>query len=264
MSTEAVTTFHALAEWLLHADPDSPEWQLESRCRGWTNDDILIHLTCTMRELVKPDLLPPPDTTSIERTNDLQVAAFQDGTVVEHLTEYARLLPDALTVLADLQTEAMRDETFDLFDAGVYPVHLCADALVFDHYCHLVHDMTLGRALPPIPPKLIEPALAVSTGWLVAGIPEMSGAPLNAALTSPVGLHITGTGGGMWTLTAGPQGQDIAECRPSSGLPATSIQTSAPDFMLWGTHRSPLRELRVTFAGDQVLAESAAQVIHVY
>lgn len=264
MSAEAVTTFRGLADWVQSADPDSPSWGFGSNCPGWTNGDILIHLVCTIRELVEPEALPSPDTTSIERTNDLQVQAFRAGTVREHLAEYTRLLPGALTVLADLQADTLRDETFDLFDAGIYPVHLNAEALAFDHYCHLAHDMTLDAALPAISPALVDPALAASTRWLVAGIAQMSGARLATALTQPVGLRIEGPGGGTWLLSAPSGSTALAECQPTHSLPATTIETSSSDFMLWGTHRRHLFECAIFYGGDEGLARSVAAAVHVY
>lgn len=264
MSEEAVTTFRGLADWLLTVDPEAPAWQLESKCSGWTNQDILIHLTCTIRELVEPASLPPPDTTSIERTNDRQVACFRGGSVADDLAEYARLLPDAVAVLVDLQSDAKADETFDLFDAGVYPVHLGADALVFDHYCHLAHDATLGSVLPPIRSELAEQAIASAIQWLVAGIPQMSGAGLLTALTEPVGLRITGPGGGSWRLSASDERAVIAECVASPALPSTVIETSASDFMLWGTLRRDRAECRLALRGHTDVADAVAASIHVY
>ena len=262
MSAEAVSTFRGLAAWLLTADPDSPAWKLESRCSGWTNEDVLIHLACTLRELVEPETLPAPVPGAIERTNDVQVEAFRGGGSRFHLAEYRRLLPDALDVLESLQSDDVADETFSLDDAGVYPVHLSAEALAFDHYCHLAHDVTLGAALPPIPVELVEPALAASTRWLVAGIPQMSGARLADALVAPVGLHITGPGGGVWLLSASDA--HLAECTPVKVLPATAIETDAAAFMLWGTLRAERATCEVTLLGDAELADAVAAAIHVY
>ncbi len=262
MSAEAVRTFRGLAEWLLTADPDSPAWRLESRCPGWTNEDVLIHLACTLRELVEPETLPTPVPGAIERTNDVQVDAFRGGDSRFHLAEYRRLLPAALDVLESLQSEDLADETFSLDDAGVYPVHLSAEALAFDHYCHLAHDVTLGTALPPIPAELVEPALAASTRWLVAGIPQMSGARLAEALVTPVGLRITGPGGGAWQLSA--SGAHVADCAPADVLPPTVIETDAADFMLWGTLRAERATCAVILLGDAELADAVAGTIHVY
>ena len=180
------------------------------------------------------------------------------------LAEYVRLLPDALAALAHLQSDAIRDQTFDLFDAGVYPVHLAPDALVFDHYCHLAHDVTIGEALPPCPPVVAADALAYSTGWLVAGIPQMSGAPLASALAGPVGLRISGPGGGAWLLSPPDSEAGPVECMPVEHLPETTIDTEASDFILWGTKRRSLESCSVALAGDQLLAEKVGAAIHVY
>lgn len=264
MSAEAVTTFRGLADWVQSAHPDSPSWAFDSNCPGWTNVDILIHLACTIRELVEPESLPSPDTSSIERTNDLQVDAFRFGTVREHLAEYTRLVPEALTVLAGLQGDDVHDQSFDLFDAGVYPVHLCAEALVFDHYCHLVHDVTLTGALPPVPPHLVEPAVAASMRWLVSGIPQMSGRRLAAALEAPVGLRINGPGGGAWLLSPPTSEEGFVECTPVERLPETWIDTQASAFILWGTRRCSREACSVALRGDRLLAQRVAAAIHVY
>jgi len=264
MSAGAVSTFNRLADWLLTADPDSPAWELESRCSGWTNADILIHLACTLRELVEPDSLPAPDTTSIERTNDRQVAAFLTRTAREHIAEYRRLLSAAQVVLADLQSDAMRDQTFDLFDAGVYPAHLGADALVFDHYCHLVHDATLGDALSPLASGLAAEALGVSTGWLIAGIPQMSGPALADALQQSVTLELSGPGGGAWLLDRTDDGKVDVEPITDGGPPAGgAIRSTTEAFMLWGTHRVDWRHTEVRAADDPITA-AVLDAIHVY
>lgn len=264
MSDAGVEAFRGLADWVISIDGSSDAWQQPSRCPGWTNQDILIHLACTLRELVEPETLPPPVGGAIERTNDVQVEAFRGHSSEHDLGEYRRLLPDALTVLDSLQSEDQSDETFSLEDAGVYLVHLSADALAFDHFCHLANDMTFGSALPPIPADLVDPAIAASTGWLVAGIPQMSGRALAESLLTPVGLRITGPGGGSWLLSAAGAGGGLAECEPTSSLPETVIVTHATDFMLWGTLRRPRQDTEVVLSGDMALAAAVADAIHVY
>jgi len=68
-------------------------------------------------------------------------------------------------------------------------VQLSADALVLDHYCHLVHDSTLGVALPQPPDRLADQVLGVSSGWLVAGLSQMSGPALAEAIMRAAGLR---------------------------------------------------------------------------
>jgi len=53
------------------------QWRTPSACPGWTVHDVFIHMTCTLREVVEPDTLPPSVPGNIERSNDAAVAALR-------------------------------------------------------------------------------------------------------------------------------------------------------------------------------------------
>lgn len=235
------------------------DWARPSACPGWTVHDIFIHLTCTLREIAAPDTLPTPVPGSIERSNDAAVAAFRRQTPEETLQDYRALAPDALDGLVAMQDEPVASEIVDFDDAGCYPTHLVADSLVFDHFCHLRHD--LGGSGPlkvEIDPT--EEVMRSSLEWLMAGLPQMSPARLAQALDAPVALELTGPGGGTWTLRRTESGVQIF--REGADAAARLIST-ADQFLRWGTHRQPWQEV-LTISGEPALAGAVASAIHVF
>ena len=200
----------------------------------------------------------------IEATNEVQVAAFRAATPAAAFDDYAEQLPGALAALAELQGTELSSETFSLENAGTYPVHLAAESLVFDHYCHLRHDVTVEPAvLPALPEELCVEALHWAVRWLVAGLPQMSPRALDDVLTSPVSLELTGPGGGRWTLhPAQPRGGRVSVAEDVDS--GTIVSSPADDFVRWGTKRTPWRDAAVVLRGDTALAQGVADAIHVF
>ena len=262
VTAAAVPVLTRLSEHLLAArDRTSTDWSLPSACRGWSNGDVLIHLACTLRELSAPETLPAPVQDDIEATNEVQVAAFRGATIESAFADYAAQLPPAL---AQLQAPELSAETLSLENAGVYPVHLAAESLVFDHFCHLRHDLTMGPdALAPLSDDLCAEALHWAVRWLIAGLPQMSPPALADVITGPVALKLTGPGGGAWTIYPAPGG--ARRVAVATGVDASTIVgCSGDDFMRWGTKRQPWRKAGVRVRGDEALAEAVLDHIHVF
>lgn len=269
MTAQAVQALERLGEVVLGLPSrlGAGDWNRPSACRGWSVHDVLIHLTATLREVVDPDSLPSPVSGDIEATNDRHVEHFRGYTPGQTMGTYAELLPVALAGLQQMQTPANRDLQVDFDNAGKYPAHLVADSLVFDHYCHLRHDLIEPRGpldLPQLPAarEYLEPSIT----WLMAGLPQMSPATLADQLTEPVRLFLSGEGGSSWTLRSNGSGQVVAEPSTRHDAAVATIITDADAFILWGTGRVDSAEAASMLAirGKRELGRRVQQHIHVY
>lgn len=269
MSAQAVDALQRLGDFVLNLAPrlDAGAWNHPSACPGWSIHDVMIHLTATLREVVDPDSLPAPVGGDIEATNDKHVAHFRAETPSQTIEAYRTLLPAAMTELRNMQAPAARDTLVDFDNAGKYPAHLVADSLVFDHYCHLRHDMIEPRGpldLPQLPPAkdFLEPSMA----WLMAGLPQMSPRTLADQLTQPVRLFLSGEGGSSWILRKTTNGTVTAEQTDKHNTAAATIITDADAFILWGTGRVSPAEAATLLAirGNRDLGRRVQQHIHVY
>jgi len=263
MTASAIPALAALADTVLELgnNLNHDDWNTPSACPGWSVHDVVVHLTCTLREIVDPAGLPGPVPGSVERTNDAAVNAYRGRNPQDTLSDYRTLLHPALTGLRDLQTGPAAAETVDFDDAGKYPAHLIADSLVFDHYCHLRHDLA-GRGPLRITVPADPPTLTASRIWMLAGLPQMSPPRLTQVLADPVGLDLAGPGGGSWILRT-VAGQVTVQPGPTEDTAARLIST-VDDFMLWSTHRIDWRDAALTQEGDREIARQAADAVHVF
>jgi uncharacterized protein (TIGR03083 family) len=262
MTTTAATALPALTEVVLGlgAQLVARDWSRPSACPGWTVHDVVVHLTCTLREVVAPDALPEPVVGSIERTNDVAVAAFRDRSPRQTLEDYRELVEPAVANLRRMQAEPTASEIVDFQDAGRYPTHLVADSLVFDHHCHLRHDLG-GRGPLKLEIEADEGVTSSTLEWLMAGLPQMSPPRLTAALDAPVELELTGAGGGTWTLQ---RVDDQVDVLPGARNGAARLSSTADEFLLWGTHRINWEDSTMRLQGDRDLATRVASAIHVF
>jgi len=244
----------------------SDDWSRPSACSGWTVQDILIHLNCTLREVVSPESLPAPVAGDIEASNEVGVAAFRTQKPEETLADYRAMIDAAIDGLAQLQVPPASDEAIDMDNAGVYPAHLLADSLVFDHYCHLRHDIYAPHGpinAPTVTP--LDDIVRSSLDWLLAGLPQMSPKSLAASVTAPVRLHLTGVAGGQWIIA--PSGVNPSVTPDVGSMePAAVITSDTDDFLRWGTKRASAeeRDRMVRLDGDLELAHRVLTAIHVF
>ncbi|CAN5488900.1 hypothetical protein BH23ACT3_BH23ACT3_13110 [soil metagenome] len=229
------------------------EWQLPSDCEGWRVQDVIAHMSAVFvtvcgGETARAD--PPSDDA--ERNADAAVEERRYWSTFDVAAEYERSSEAAIAALAALQEPPMADTVIPLGNLGHHPMHVLADALVFDHYCHLRHDLLapggpLARPDLPSDDLRLDPAVT----WMLAGLPQMCADGL-APLDRPIDLVFEGPGGGTWHLRPG---SPLVEVVPGSAADAAATVTSnAHDFVSWGTARRPWRELGVQISGDEVYA----------
>ncbi|WP_420450592.1 maleylpyruvate isomerase N-terminal domain-containing protein [Ilumatobacter sp.] len=236
------------------------EWAMRSGCDGWTVKDLVAHMSSNYKEVVEPSD-PPAEPVDLpaERMMDLLVAPRTDWTNEQVRDEYLEYCDGALAAMGALQEEPAASTVIALADLGSYPMNQLADAYAFDHYCHLRIDLLapdgpIRRELPPTDDDQLGPAV----GWMLTGLPQMQPGLVDQ-LSGRLRLELTGPGGGAWDLVRG--GDDIVVEAPDGDADAT-VTSSAHDFVLWGTVRTPWRE-SCTVTGDEAMAATFLDALNI-
>jgi uncharacterized protein (TIGR03083 family) len=227
------------------------EWGLPSRCAGWSVQDLVAHTGSNFKVVVEPDSAPADPPPVAEDLQELLVAQRRDWTPDQVAEEFLAYVQPALGAFRALQEEPAASSPVTLSELGTYPLHALADAFAFDLWCHLYVDLLAPTG--PVQRPVQEPEddlLRPAVGWMLTGLPQMCPS-VGKVLDRPLALHLTGPGGGSWTLSPGAPHPVVSEGREGAAAVATS---AAVDFVLWGTGRLPWRQ-NVALEGDTALAE---------
>ena len=216
------------------------EWDLPSDCAGWAVRDVYAHMAGSLHGVVDPAHLHTSDD-DIETAMEIGVAERRSWPVADVITEYETFSAQAIDNFAALQGNDMSAMEIPMGNLGTHPLHLLANAFVFDAYCHLRNDLLApyGPLERPVPdPSAAH--LAPIMEWMLAGLPQMCAAEL-AFMDAPVVLELVGDGGGAHLI--GPD-----------GAPRATITTTPDAFVRWGTRRRPWRDEGVVITGDEAYA----------
>jgi uncharacterized protein (TIGR03083 family) len=243
---------------------NAEEWATPSDCAGWRVQDVVTHMGAVCQQVVEPGSMPAV-AGDVEATQDQAVALRKDWTPEQVLEDYEQRSAAVLEALAGLQAPGIADSPITLDNLGTHPLHLLANALAFDHFCHLRNDILrpngpIDRPAPPADDLRLEATME----WLLSGLPQMAAEPLRAAVSKPLALRLGGPGGGEWTLRpAEGDGLVTLEEGADPGAAAT-VSSTAEDFVVWGTQRRSWRERAVEVEGDEAYAASVLDAIHVF
>lgn len=262
MTAEGVAALSADREAVLTLAMDlgSSEWEAPSDCAGWRVQDVIAHLANTFRAVADPAAMPPGVPGHLEASQDAQAAAHRDWTPWEVVADYEAVSAAALDRLDRWQGPPPLMTLVHIEDAGYHPLHLVANALAFDHFCHLRNDILkpLGPIHRPAPPA-DDLRVGATLEWLMAGLPHMSSS-LRSILTEPVVLSLTGPGAGSWTMVS-----EDGEIRLGRGMwAATTVRGRTTDFIVWATHRRPWTAFELEISGDRMYAEAVLEAIHLF
>jgi uncharacterized protein (TIGR03083 family) len=242
------------AEVVASLVPD--EWARPSRCTGWTVQDLVAHTGSNFRVLAEPPdpSAPAPQVDTAEQLQDLLVAQRRGWSSADVAAEFRDNVKPALGALAAMQDEPLASGSITLTDLGTYPMHALADAFAFDLWCHLTVDLLAPTGPVERPqPKATDELLGPAVGWMLTGLPQMCPS-VSTVLDRPLGIRLTGPGGGEWTLLPGEPALTVV---PGLQDPAATATSATVDFVLWGTTRTPWRD-SVEVVGD---AEYAGRVL---
>lgn len=233
---------------------DQTEWHAASASPGWRVRDVIAHLAVGARALVDP--IPLADDVVLpenrERQHDLHVALRHGWSTDEVLDEFVDFAGQRLERIPAFQDEPLASNEIEIPGLGSYPMHAVANALAFDYYLHLYHDICgptgpVRRDLPAVTHDEMYPVVQ----WMMWGLPQMQGPELDDALFAPITLELTGPGASTWTIRRpDPTGGLVVEETGGADIVVTSPATA---FASWGTKRSSWHGA-CTVDGDVVTA----------
>ena len=214
------------------------EWATASGCEGWRVQDVVQHMAAVFQQIADPASIDSGDSGRAEVSAEVPVQARKDWTIDEVVAAYDEWSEKGVAALAALQEPPMSETVVPLSDLGSHPLHLLGNAIVFDHYCHLRHDIGAAVDRAAMLPRE-DDALTATREWMLAGLPQMCAVELGAVAPQAVNVVFEGPAGGSFLLAPGSDGWTVSE---GADPDAPTIFTSVHDFVSWGTRRSDWRD----------------------
>jgi uncharacterized protein (TIGR03083 family) len=231
------------------------EWRADSGCTGWRVQDVACHMASVYHSIADPSTIEGGTSPDVEENAEVPVQARRDWTPEQVIAEYVEWSEKGIAAMTGMQEEPLASMVIPLANLGSHPMHILANAIVFDHYCHLRHD--IGRAVAraaELPHD--DAALRATLEWMLAGLPQMCATAL-AGCEQAVNLVFDGPGGGSYLLAPVPGGEGWA-VTDGADPEAPSVFSSAHDFVSWGTKRRDWREVARLDADPGVADRAAA------
>jgi uncharacterized protein (TIGR03083 family) len=231
----------------LFASLSDDEWAAPSGCDGWRVQDVVQHMASVYQQIADPTSIDMGDSGKAEVSAEVPVQLRRDWSSQQVIEAYDEWSTKGLAALTGLQDPSIADTVVPLSDLGEHPLHLLGNAIAFDHYCHLRHDIgaAVERAAElPHDPDVLAPAVE----WMLAGLPQMCADGLAAAPQQAVNLVFDGPAAKSYCLTPGDT-QAGSRWVVANGADddAPVIRSTAHDFVSWGTKRADWRN---TSTGD--------------
>ncbi len=228
------------------------EWMLPSDCPGWTVRDVYAHIAGVYHGLVDPSFMRAgDDPNDMEAAMEIGVAERREWSIADLVAEFEEFSGKACDNFAGMQTGDIAAMEIPMGNIGTHPLHLLANAFVFDAYCHLRNDLIapFGPLERPAPEASAE-HLAPIVEWMLAGLPQMCANEV-AFMSEPVVLQLDGPGGGSFLIG------------DASGTPIATIVSTPDAFVRWGTKRRPWRDEGVVVLGDEAYAAKVADACNI-
>jgi len=221
------------------------EWGAESGCTDWRVQDVVCHMASVFHMIADPTTIEGGAGQDAEADAEVPVQARKAWTSAQVMAEYDQWSDAGIAALEAMQAPGVGDMVIPLSNLGSHPMHILANAIVFDHYCHLRHD--IGAAIDRAAALPHDPdALAATLEWMLAGLPQMCAEALAAVPRQGVNLVFEGAGASSWTLAPG-DGLWTVSAGSTAGLP--TLASTAHAFVSWGTKRADWRR-HATLTGD--------------
>jgi len=214
------------------------EWARPSGCAGWRVQDVAQHMASTFHSIADPSSIERGSSDDVEANAEVPVQARKDWSIEQVLAEYREWSDKGIAALTGMQEPPMADLVVPMGNLGSHPLHLLGNAIAFDHYCHLRHDIgaAVRRAADlPHDPLVLE----VSVEWMMAGTPQMCAAALSQC-SHGVNFVFTDLRHTIYALQPGAAGEPWKVTRGVDPALAIAV-TSAHEFVSWATKRSDWR-----------------------
>ena len=224
MTTEAISALDAEQARALELfrSLSAEEWAAPSDCAGWRVQDVApTWARCSTRSPTPARSTAGPARTW-RPTPRCRWEPGRTGRAREVLADYEEWSAKGREALVALQGQGVATTVVPLANLGSHPLHLLANALVFDHYCHLRWDIAapngpVARDLPQDHAVLTE-----TMTWMLAGLPQMCTDALSV-VDRPVTLVFDGPAGAAGRCSPRPS---PAGSRPSCPTPTAARQRS--------------------------------------
>lgn len=240
----------------LFASLTPAEWAAPSGCEGWRVQDVAQHMAAVYQQIAAPDTIEVDvsGAAGAEASAEIVVQHRKDWSADQVVAAYTEWAPKGVAALSALQEPPLADNVVPLGDLGSHPMHILGDAIAFDHYCHLRHDIgsAVERAAAlPHDAEVLQPAI----DWMLAGLPQMCADGLAGAPQQPVNIAFDGPAANSYCLAPGATVDALWTVAPGANEQAPTIRTSAHDFVSWATQRADWRD---SSTGDVTHADAAA------
>lgn len=234
------------------------EWQSASGCTGWRVQDVFCHMGSVFHSIADPSSIEAGTSSDVEVNAEVPVQSRASWSTDQVIAEYEEWSEKGVGALSFMNSPEMADTVIPLANLGAHPMHLLANAIVFDHYCHLRHDV--GHAIARSADLPRDPdALSATLEWMLAGLPQMCSDALAAAPQQGVNLVFEGPAAGSWIVAPGESLWTVTAGRDEA-LPC-AIST-IHDFISWGTKRAPWSR-SVRWEGDDSRAGAVLDAINI-
>ena len=238
------------------------EWGAASDCAGWRVQDVVAHMSAVYKSIAGGPVAGDPDHPGdAERGADAGVDERRGWSAAQVAAEYREWSEKGVAALGAMNDEPMASTVIPLGNLGEHAMHILANAIVFDHYCHLRWDLLrpngpLARAALPSDDARLGPIME----WMLGGLPQMCAAGLSV-VDRPVNMIFEGPGGGTWVLRPGEPFTTVAPGADPDA--AATVTSTAHDFVCWGTARRPWRDMGVGVSGDGTYASRVLDAVNV-
>jgi uncharacterized protein (TIGR03083 family) len=248
---DALTAEHSHALELFDS-LTAEEWALPSGCAGWSVQDVAQHMASTFHMIADAASIETGSSGVSEADAEVAVQARRNWTTEQVKAEYREWADKGIATLAAMQEPPLAEMVVPLNDLGSHPLHLLMNAIVFDHYCHLRHD--IGAAIRRAADLPHDPlALEVAIEWMMAGAPQMCAEAL-APCRVGVNFVFTDVQHISYRLVRAP-GDGPWEVHQGTDNHHPVAVTSGHEFIGWATKRSDWR------AHTQLTDEAAAATL---
>ena len=241
----------------LIASLSSDEWSAPSGCTDWSVQDVVCHMASVFHSIADPTTIEGGDSTDVEQNAEVPVQARRSWTAEQVKAEYDEWADKGLAALTGLQSPPMADTVIPLANLGSHPMHLLGNAIVFDHYCHLRHDIGHAISRAAALPEDGD-ALTATLEWMLAGLPQMC-QPALAGCSQGVNLKFVGPAAGDYTIAPATP---LWTVTPGTDPTYPTVVTSAHSFVSWGTKRGDWRAM-ATVEGDAAAAAPTLDALNI-
>ncbi len=242
----------------LFASLTPDQWSAQSGCTDWRVQDVACHMASVFHQIADPATIDGGNGEDAEVDAEVPVQARKNWTPQQVMAEYNEWAEKGFAAISAMQEEPTASTVIAMANLGSHPLHIASNAIVFDHYCHLRHD--IGHAIPAaanLPHD--DAALSAALVWMLAGTPEMC-APALASCTVGVNLVFEGPAAGSYAITPPAAGATLWSVVAEANPAFASATGSAHDFVSWATKRANWSD-HVTLSGDSGAQAGAAATL---